>query len=140
MGEVRAEESHGNEIKKNDIPSRKSEDDHLPWAGFRSDFELRIDAHGEVQKVKNDEGENGQAAPNHDARRLGGLHSVIKFVFPPRFFTVASERDRENDMQNEANQEENAREPDSEAVESTMQKCRVFIKGVLADENEQVSR
>jgi len=140
VAQVRAKKGHGDDVEEDDEGILESFDDHFPWAGFAEGGEFAIGADGEVKNVEDDEGEDGESAPDHDAGGFGGLDGGVVGVFRACCFVLFGEENGEEDVRDEADKKANAGDPDSHAVKEGVEEFGVFVKGFFTCEDEEVSR
>ena len=144
MADVRAEQGHCDHVEKDDEGLEKTAaetgDDHFV-GGFLGDLgEVGVRADGEMENVKNDEGEDGEAGPDHDPRGLRGLDRGLVGVFLlARGLVFPCQKDGRPNMQDEHCQKPDAGDPDQRAVTRRMEEFCVFIERLLARVDEEVS-
>ena len=118
MREMKREKEQSDDVKDRDVNILESVNHHRVniVAIERIDFqerELRIEfARGEVEQMKNDECEHNQAADDHVSRSPARFDVV---TIPICFWTRASifdrQKNREVNVQQDADEEENSNEP-----------------------------
>ena len=140
MREVRAEQGHGDEVEEDDERVFKSLDDHGVGAVLGELGEFAVHPDGEVEDVEDDEGEDGESAPDHEARGLAGLNGVVELVLWASIFVLSCELDGSDDVENEADEESDACDPDAGAVEKVVEEVGVVVEGFGTCVDEEVSR
>jgi len=116
VAEVGAEERHRDDVEDGDKPVTEASNNHTVGVVAAELIlvggEVATDFDCVVQKVKNDEGQDGESGPDHDARGLGGLDGGLVGVFGASGF-VFLRKNRKPDVSYEADQEANAGDPNS---------------------------
>ena len=145
MADVRAEQGHGDHVEKDDEnleeTAAEAGDDHFVGGFLRNFRKVGIRADCEMEEVEDDEGEDGEAGPDHDPRGLRCLDRGLVGVFLfARGLVFPGQEDGGPDMQDENDKEPGARDPDQCAVARLVEEFRVFIEGLLARVDEHIPR
>jgi hypothetical protein len=139
VAEVRAEAGHGDEVKDDNEGTLEADDDHFPRALFSEVCEFAIDANGEVENMEDDEGENGQAAPDHEAGGFGSLHRGVVSVFRTGCFILFCQENSEPNVNDEADEESDTGDPNAHPVEEGVEEMGILVEGFFTGENEEVA-
>ena len=140
VAQVRAKEGHGDDVEDNDERVLEAYNHHLPRALFTECGEFTISANGEMKDMEDDESENGQAAPDHDAGRLGCLDGGVVGILGSGRLILLRQEDGEPNVDDEAGEEADAGNPNPHAVEEGVEKFGVFVEGLFTGEDEEVPR
>lgn len=150
---VRAKAGHGDDVENGDNGHVEGIDDHFPsvvanfsrfgevgLVGVESGIsEIIADVSGEVEKVIDDKGEDGETAPNHEARGARGLDGGTVLVGLARGAILTSEGDGGPDVEDEHDDEADARDPNARSVEHVVEELRVVVERFLSEEYDKVT-
>lgn len=153
MAEVGAEQGHRDDVENDHIPDGETIDHHFPCIMAEKSggshvglvgVERRIvvfisNTNGEMEQVIDDEGEDGEAGPDHDARRFGGLDGGLIFVLFSRRFILAGEGNRRGDVEGDGGEKTGAGDPDPSPVEEVMEELRVVVERFWPHEYQHVT-
>ena len=155
VGEMERQQKQADNVKSRDVNVLKSVNHHRINVVTieRIEFEkrkLRIEfARGEMEQMKNDEGEHNQPAHDHVSRRPARFHVIsVAIGFGPRAPILDREQNREINVQNHARREEireSSRESDPNRADAAskpliqsgpMKICRLPSKWPITNKNQ----
>ena len=144
MAQMQSEEEERKDVEPRDERAREAEHHHrvnvvMPEGVMPQLRKARIGrAKGEVEQVKNDEGEDDEPADGHAPRGEGGLDEVFALVMVrPGTAVLDHELDREINVQNDHDEERAPNDPKERP--KVAQVLRVAIDPLRPEEDLEVA-
>jgi hypothetical protein len=150
VAQVAAQQHHGDDVEEGGGPPGEAIDNHfvhivhlhpMQIIAVKSGvIELIAGANGEVQQVIDDESQDGQAAPDHDAGGGAGHAELLLTVGVfTRGFVRDGELDGRDDVDDHGEEEADTGDPDATAMQGGVEHVAVFIDGLRTCKDEQVA-